>query len=282
MRILVTNDDGYNAKGIQTLTEILRPYGDLTLVAPKYHQSGMSMAVNLGFKPIAVKQLSEEPGLSRWYVDGTPACCVKFGIDNIFTDGAPDLVVSGINHGCNFGTAALYSGTIGAATEGALAGIPSIAVSLDSFSQDADFTPVVRYFPAILEQILALPKAEYGILYNINFPDSGSAPVKGIRTGRQGIMHWEREFQKFGIEEFMALGFTQEQFLLRQHPVQEEGEEIYMMVGDVVSDPRNRADADHLLVKEGYISIVAHNFDNTDEKELLRLRAAGFDQDFAQ
>ena len=115
MKILVSNDDGYNAKGIRTLVRLLRNYGEVTVVAPKKAQSGMSMAVTMGYAPIAVKHIGMEDGADWWYLDGTPASCVKFGIDNIFWPDKPDLVVSGINHGNNAATAALYSGTIGAA-----------------------------------------------------------------------------------------------------------------------------------------------------------------------
>ena len=142
MRILVSNDDGYQARGIRSLVEALRQFGELTIVAPKSAQSGMSMAVSMGFKPIAVKHLYDLPGEDWWYLDGTPASCIKFGIDNIFWPAKPDLVVTGINHGNNAATATLYSGTIGAAMEGALYGIPAIGVSLDTFDEDADFSAV--------------------------------------------------------------------------------------------------------------------------------------------
>ena len=155
MKILVTNDDGYNAKGLRTLVKILRPYGDITVVAPKHHQSGMSMAVNLGQSPIPVKKISEVPGERWWYIGGTPSSCVKYGIDNIFFPEKPDVVVSGINHGGNFGTAYLYSGTIGAASEAALAYIPAIAVSIDAFDPDADFSSIEKHFPPIFEKIMA-------------------------------------------------------------------------------------------------------------------------------
>lgn len=263
MRILVANDDGYKAKGLHELVEILRPYGRLTVVSPKFHQSGMSMAVNLGGKPIAVKKISEKDGVDYWYVDGTPAACVKFGIDNIFTDGLPDLVVSGINHGANYGTAALYSGTIGAATEAALAGVRAVAVSLDCFDPDADFSAVRQYFPALLDQILAFKENPYGVLYNINFPNIPGDQIKGVRVCRQGIMHWEREFQPCDFE-----------------TIHEEDEEVYQMVGDVVSDPDNADDADHLLIRQGYITVVAHNLDNTDYAHARLLRDSGMEQDF--
>ena len=123
MNILITNDDGYTAKGINVLARIMCQFGNVTVIAPKSHQSGMSMAVSLGLKQIAYKELPEmKPG--KWsYLDATPASCVKFGLNVPFIDRFPDVVVSGINHGSNAATAACYSGTLGAAAEAALNGI---------------------------------------------------------------------------------------------------------------------------------------------------------------
>ena len=170
MKILVTNDDGYMSKGLLSLVEILAAYGRITVVAPKKPQSGMSMAVSMGLRPIAVRELGEREGARWWYLDGTPASCIKFGIDNIFHPQVPDLVVSGINHGSNAATAALYSGTLGAAMEGAVNGIPSIGVSLDTFKSDADFSAVRRLLPGILDKLLDVAKPRSGMFYNINFP----------------------------------------------------------------------------------------------------------------
>ena len=132
MKILITNDDGFDAGGIKALIRTLKPYGELTIVAPKSAQSGMAMAVTMGHKPIAVKHMYTLPGEDWWYLDGTPASCVKYGIDNVMFPTKPDVVVSGINHGSNAATASIYSGTVGAAMEGAVNGIPGIGVSLDS------------------------------------------------------------------------------------------------------------------------------------------------------
>jgi 5'-nucleotidase len=177
MRILITNDDGYQAKGIKVLAEIMKKYGEVTVIAPKTHQSGMSMAVSLGFKQIAHKDLGE-----GWhYVDATPASCVKFGLNTMFLDNFPDVVVSGINHGSNASNASCYSGTLGAAEEAALNGIPAIGVSLDSLHPDADFSGVEKYFGEIFEKLIAnLPSEKYGIYYNVNFPDIPADQIKGF------------------------------------------------------------------------------------------------------
>ena len=147
MRILITNDDGYQAKGIQVLCNIMKQFGDVTVIAPKKHQSGMSMAVSIGLKQIAHKDF----GNGWHYVDATPASCVKFGLNTMFLDNFPDVVVSGINHGSNASTASCYSGTLGAAEEAALNGIPAIGVSLDSLHPEADFSGVEKYFGDIFK-----------------------------------------------------------------------------------------------------------------------------------
>ena len=154
MEILITNDDGYQAKGIRTLIEIMRPFGRVTVIAPKKHQSGMSMAVSLGLKQIAYKELVRTENYMESYLDATPASCVKFGLNTCFLEKKPDVVVSGINHGSNAASASCYSGTLGAAFEGALNGIPSIGVSLDTLNPDADFSAVKKYFPEIFRMIM--------------------------------------------------------------------------------------------------------------------------------
>ena len=196
MKILVTNDDGYRSKGIKSLASIMKKYGDVTVVAPKVHQSGTSMAVTLGFRPIAVRDFGDVDGMHWYYVDATPASCVKFAVDNIYTDGKPDLVVSGINHGTNTATAACYSGTLGAVEEASLSGIPSIGVSLDNLSPHADFSVVEELFPALLDRILTSGCFERGTFLNVNYPNLPASEVKGVRLAHMGLGHWEKEFQE--------------------------------------------------------------------------------------
>ena len=280
MKILVTNDDGYNAKGIRTLVKILRPYGDITVVAPKHHQSGMSMAVNLGQSPISVKKISEVPGERWWYLGGTPSSCVKYGIDNIFYPEKPDVVVSGINHGGNFGTAYLYSGTIGAASEAALAYIPAIAVSLDAFDPDADFSSIEKHFPPIFEKIMANLSDSYGLIYNINFPKPSAGPVKGIRMAKESWLRWENEFIPYDERLFRMKVLSMMGRELPEFPAPEEGEELFMMAGDIVNDSVNDPEADINLLSQGYATISCHQLLSQDLTENARLHALGFEKDF--
>lgn len=272
MKILVTNDDGFEAKGISELVEILRPYGDLTVVAPKKPQSGMSMAVSMGLRPIAVRELGEREGARWWYLDGTPASCIKFGIDNIFHPQVPDLVVSGINHGSNAATAVLYSGTLGAAMEGAVNGIPSIGVSLDTFKSDADFSAVRRLLPEILDKLLDVAKPRSGMFYNINFPYIPHDRIKGVRMCRMGKAHWEREYRPY-LEFLSEIGKTPDPDAEKYLASCLADEQIYVMAGDFTSNDGNPDDADHLLLEQGYITVTPHNIDNTDSGEYERLCA---------
>lgn len=267
MRILLTNDDGYKAKGIQILAEIMKQFGEVTVIAPKHHQSGMSMAVSLGFKQIAHKDL----GNGWHYVDATPASCVKFGLNTLFLENFPDVVVSGINHGSNAATASCYSGTLGAAAEAAMNGIPAIGVSLDTLHPDADFSSVKEYFGDIFLKLMQDWPSKHGIYYNVNFPDILPEHIKGVRTGVQGMGRWVREFKEWDLNHYAKYGLTPEMLGQSSNPVLEEGEDLYMMVGDFEDDPRNAANADHRLIAGGYISVVAHNIDCTDYEEAKRM-----------
>lgn len=276
MRRLITNDDGYEAKGIKVLAQIMSAFGEVTVIAPKKHQSGMSMALSLGFKQIAHKDLGE-----GWhYVDATPASCVKFGLNTVFLNDFPDVVVSGINHGSNASVASCYSGTLGAVEEAALNGIPGIGVSLDTLHPDADFSGVERYFGEIFSMIMEDYPKKYGVYYNVNFPDIPADRIKGIKAGSQGRGRWIKEFKEWDVRHYAKYGITPEMLGQSSDPVLEEGEDLYMMVGEFLDDPANPADADHLLVADGYISVVAHNVDCTDYQELERLRTKNFEGSF--
>lgn len=269
MNILITNDDGYNSKGIKVLADIMKKFGNVTVIAPKHHQSGMSMAVSIGFKQIAHKDF----GNGWHYIDATPASCVKFGLNTLFLNNFPDVVVSGINHGSNAATASCYSGTLGAAAEAALNGIPAIGVSLDTLHPDADFTGVEKYFGDIFEKIMNNLPSKHGVYYNVNFPDIPADQIKGIKVGNQGMGRWIKEFKEWDLSHYVEYGITPEMLGQKAEPELEDGEELYMMVGEFLDDPRNTATADHLLIADGYVSVVAHNIDCTDYQEIERLKS---------
>ena len=247
-------------------------FGEVTVVAPKYHQSAMSMAVSLGMKRLAHKALPEEGPGNWYYLDATPASCVKFGLEYFYERRNPDLVICGINHGSNASTAANYSATIGATEEGALNGCKAVGVSLCNFRPDADFTLVETYLPRILRFLLDnWPDDKYGLLYNINFPDVPVDRVEGICFARQGKGHWVREFQEWDVERLQAYEATG--FHLQENlPPLEEGETAYMMIGDFVDDEDGDMEADHVLNESNWITIVPNTIDRTDFEELKRLK----------
>lgn len=281
MKILVTNDDGYRASGLRALVRVMTRFGDVTVIAPKKPQSAVSLSVTMGFQPMAVKELGVIDG-ARWiYLDGTPASCVKFGIDNVFLDGKPDILVSGVNHGSNAATAACYSATLGAAEEAAINCIPAIGVSLDTFSPDADFSAFEALFPDLFVKLSAASEGRYGAFFNVNFPDLPADRIKGVRVCHMGIGHWEKEFEDWDPAAMAAKGID-----LPAHGIDpdkvipEEGETLYYMAGHFIDDDWNTDGADHRTLKQGYVTIVEHNVDNTDYQALESLKKIGLEVDW--
>ena len=179
---------------------------------------------------------------------------------------------SGDLHGSNAATAAIYSGTIGAAMEGAVNGIPALGVSLDTFNPNADFSGVEALLPQILDKLLPQMGGRYGTFYNINFPDLPAADIRGIRLARMGYAHWEHEYQDYG--RFLSeLGRIPSEEDCRYVARLEPDEDLYVMAGDFTDNGNNPADADHLLLDQGYVTITPQNIDNTATAELDRLCA---------
>jgi 5'-nucleotidase len=192
--ILVSNDDGVEYPGIRLLTEIVRPYGDVVVVAPKTGQSGMSHSINTN-NPMFIKLLQKEDGLRVYSVTGTPVDCVKLAIQRIIQQKKPDLMVSGINHGSNSAINCLYSGTMGAAIEACLHGIPSIGFSIACHREDVNMEVVKKYAPAVIEKVLenGLP---FQTSLNINFPNVTLEEFKGYRICKQTVGLWKERFDR--------------------------------------------------------------------------------------
>jgi 5''/3''-nucleotidase SurE len=237
LEILLTNDDSYTSKGIEFVANILSEYGNVSVVAPKEPHSGMSAALSLGkplrFSKVSSKTMENGNSITIYKLSGTPADCVKMAMNYVFTDKAPDILVSGINHGSNTSSSAMYSGTLGATAEGTLDGIPSIGLSFDSHSSDPDFSVVKEFLPTIIENFLKNPPQE-GVYLNVNFPNIPLEDVKGITFAAEGNGKWIKEFDQ------------------RTDPY---GNNYYWMTGTFISMD-NRTIADHNLLKEGYITIV--------------------------
>lgn len=280
MKILLTNDDGYMAKGIKVLAKLLSGYGEVTVVAPKHHQSGMSMGVDLGLHRLAYKDLGLDENGVRWsYFDGKPASCVKFALNYPFKDLRPDVVVCGVNHGTNAGAGACYSGTLGAAEEAALNDCRSIGVSIDSMEENPDFSCVECFFPDIFERLLKDYPGKYGIFYNINFPALPPEQIKGVQAAHQGINTWTREVLEWNPDEILehfGINISKDK---TSGPL-EEGEKPFMLLGTFTDDDRNTPGADFRLNMDGWISVVPDKVDMTDYAEVERLARLGFNREF--
>jgi len=181
MRILLSNDDGYFASGLAALYESLSGLGEIVVVAPEQNCSGASNSLTLD-RPLFLKKA----GSGFHFVNGTPTDCVHLAVTGMLDD-LPDIIVSGINHGANMGDDTIYSGTVAAATEGFLLGIPSIAISLTSFEGN-NFETAGRIARELVERFIRDPIKE-PLLLNVNVPDIPYAELKGMEVTRLGRRH---------------------------------------------------------------------------------------------
>lgn len=206
MRILITNDDGINAPGLKVLAQIAAELagenGEVWTVAPAFEQSGVGHCISYTH-PMMVSKMGER----RFAAEGSPADCVLVGLHDVMKDTRPDLILSGINRGNNSAENTLYSGTIGAAIEGALQGVTSIALSQyfgpDNATADDPFEASGAHGADVVRRILAqVPNTsdDYPLLFNVNFPPVPAADVKGVQVARQG----RRPNVFFGVEPHMS------------------------------------------------------------------------------
>lgn len=190
--ILICNDDGVRARGIIHLARTVSSLGDVVIVAPDDAQSGKSSALTVN-APLMLAELPEMDGIKVYSVTGTPVDCVKIAIHAVL-DRKPDILLSGINHGSNAAINNIYSGTMGAAMEGCILGIPSIGYSLQSHSPNADFAPLTPYIVDITKKVISEGLPE-GVCLNVNFP--ARCNPKGIKVVRGAHGHWTEEYQDF-------------------------------------------------------------------------------------
>ena len=243
--ILLTNDDGVAAEGIVLLAEALRSLGTVVVFAPDSPQSGMSCAITVT-KPIAYKLIKGEAGVTVYSCTGTPVDCVKLAINEVLPE-KPDLLVAGINHGGNQALSLHYSGTIGAAFEGCVFGVPSFGVSLCDYTPGADFSESCRLARMLAEKVLkhGLP---HGVYLNLNVPDISE--VKGVAVGRQTAGKWVREFYK----------------------KEQNGDIQYWLTGRYQVSGAAYTDNDVTLLSNGYAALVPCKVDVTDYSFMEKLK----------
>ena len=244
--ILVTNDDGVFAKGINTLIEIALSFGDVVVFAPDVVRSGMSNAIT-AHSPIVYSKLFSEGGLTVYSCTGTPTDCVKLSCYALFKDRKPDLLLSGINHGSNASVNVIYSGTMGAVLEGCANRISSIGFSLCDHSWDADFSISKAYIQSIIGLVLenSLPNE---ICLNVNIPNGA---IKGVKICRQALGYWREEFE----------------------PRQDKnGSTGYWLTGEFVNQEPDAEDTDDWALANGYVSIVPTTVDLSNKEYINAIK----------
>ena len=246
MHILISNDDGFRAAGIQELAEAMLPYGDVTIVAPDGPRSGFSGAITTTH-PLRLKHRHTTGSLEVYSCEGTPVDCVKLALNTIFADTRPDLVLSGINHGSNEGICVSYSGTLGAAREGCIYGIPSLAVSLDDTAWHPDFTDSIDYTKKVVE-LMQQTKLPHQTMLSLNVPKD---KPKGLKICP------------------MTVGRFVEEFVNSQDG---RGKEIHWMTGyQIPTDEADRGDWHYL--REGWATLTPLQLDTTNHSYISELRS---------
>lgn len=245
--ILVTNDDGISAPGIRTLIHIMNTIGDVVVVAPDSPQSGMGHAVTIN-STLHLEAVSIDDGPQKEYTcSGTPTDCVKIAISELL-DRKPDLCVSGINHGSNSSINIIYSGTMSAAVEAGIKGIPAIGFSLCDYSWNANFEITKTYIQSITRSTLK-NGLDQGTVLNVNFPKP-TIEYKGVKICRQANAHWEETFDK------------------RTNPL---GKDYYWLSGTFENyDTGN--DTDEWALANQYVSVVPVQFDMTAHQSINKLK----------
>ena len=240
--ILVCNDDGITAPGIRNLIEVAREFGDVVVVAPDKPQSAMGHAITIN-ATLRVHPMRSD-GILEYACSGTPVDCIKLAVNKILHR-KPDLLVSGINHGSNASINVIYSGTMSAAMEGAMEGIPSIGFSLLDHSIDADFSAAKHFARIIIGQALE-DQMPAGVCLNVNIPKVTTEMIKGIKVCRQARANWEEEFDE------------------RKDP---NGKPYYWLTG-VFRNYDDGNDTDVWAPENNYVSLVPCQFDITAHKSL--------------
>ncbi|HLX91408.1 MAG TPA: 5'/3'-nucleotidase SurE [Puia sp.] len=237
--ILITNDDGITAPGIQNLVEAVKDLGKIVVVAPDKPQSGMGHAITIG-NPLRLHPVQLFKDIEAWQCTGTPVDCVKLAVDKVLHR-KPDLCLSGINHGSNHSINVIYSGTMSAAVEAAIESIPSVGLSLMDYSLEADFSASRKYARIIVEHLLQ-NRIDKHLILNVNIPALPDTLIKGLRICRQAYAKYEEDFVE------------------RNDPT---GRKYYWLTGRFVNFDKGK-DTDVWALEHNYVSVVPVQFDLTN------------------
>ena len=238
--ILITNDDDITSPGIRSLVEAVKDLGKVVVVAPDKPQSGMGHAITIG-SPLRLNKMNIFAEVEAWQTSGTPVDCVKLAVDKILHR-KPDICLSGINHGANHSINVIYSGTMSAAMEASIEGIPSIGFSLLDYRYEADFEPSKLIVRKIVSSILSQKKIDKHLLLNVNIPAVPSKEIKGIKICKQAYAKYEEDFDE------------------RLDP---HGKKYYWLTGEFKNFDKAR-DSDVYALQHNYVSVVPVQFDLTN------------------
>jgi len=247
MRFLLTNDDGIYARGLKSLYEELSKDADCLIVAPEVERSAVGHAITL-FRPLMVRAVKRNGHLFGYAVNGTPADCVKIGIKEL-SEEPVDLVVSGINLGANVGINVIYSGTVSAATEGAIMGVPAMAVSLAAYKEPADYSFAARFARRVAQYMLKSNPLRH-IPLNINVPAVAEDQIGGVVVTKQGRARLIESFER------------------RADP---RDNVYYWLAGETKMADEEEADTDASALSKGMISITPIDYDLTRHDALREL-----------
>ena len=244
MRILISNDDGIQAEGIQALAAALAPHHSVVVAAPMHQQSGMAHALTVGHpmevaRDTALETRYRQYGLEAYAIEGTPTDSVKLYLEAI-AEVQPDVVLSGINHGANLATDITYSGTVGAAMEGYLHGIDAFAVSLDAQSE-LSYAETAEVFRTFMEREVAAREEAEPLFYNVNFPVRFAADGVQFVFGRQGRRDYKNAFQRH----------------------EQDGKVFYTMAGEIYDTDKGEP-TDIYATEQGYVAVTPLIIDATD------------------
>lgn len=245
--ILVTNDDGITAPGIRALISVMSEIGTVVVVAPDKPQSAMGHAITINSTLFINKVSKENAEITEYSCSGTPVDCVKLAVNEILHR-KPDLCVSGINHGSNSSINVIYSGTMSAAVEAGIEGIPAIGFSLLDYDWNADFDAIKSSIRKITLEVLEKGMPE-NVVFNVNFPKLKENEIKGIKICRQAKAIWMEKFDK---------------------RITPQGKDYYWLTGEFVNQDKGE-DTDEWALENGYISVVPVQFDLTAHHTIQQL-----------
>jgi 5'-nucleotidase len=237
--ILITNDDDITSPGIRNLVEAVKGLGTVVVVAPDKPQSGMGHAITIG-SPLRMNKMNIFGDIEAWQTSGTPVDCVKLAVDKILHR-KPDICLSGINHGANHSINVIYSGTMSAAMEASIEGIPSIGFSLLDYNYDADFTGSREVVHKIVSAVIN-KKLDKHLLLNVNIPSVPASKLKGIKVCKQAYAKYEEDFAE------------------RLDP---HGKKYYWLTGEFKNFDKGK-DTDVWALEHNYVSVVPVQFDLTN------------------